>query len=334
MSRSHDLGPADPDAVVAPPAPSGTSPGKRTLTASQGVSTMGVARAVLRLLRESSGAGVDPDAEGAVAAAGGAGAALPGALQARFEESLGVDLSGVRVHTDAASERAAGAVGARAYAVGNDIHFAAGEYDPGSTGGQYLLAHEVAHTVQHAGGATSARQHKLEVSTPGDALEVDADRAADAMVAGRSADVIGAGNVEVLHRETDDERRIREAKAGFDLAVQQATPMFGNIALQQATIVQQTKEASLKQDPPPIEASILAGLVGAAIGAVAGPLGAAVAARVGAIAVQSSHRGSRRRRSRRRSRRAARRRRRPRPRRSRRRRPTRRRPRRTSTASS
>src|SRR5262249_38703256 len=76
---------------------------------------------------------------------------------------------------------AAAAVGARAYAVGQDIHFAAGQFAPDDPFGVHLIAHEVAHTVQQAGGPI-ARQHKLTVSTPGDAAEIQADRAADAIV--------------------------------------------------------------------------------------------------------------------------------------------------------
>jgi hypothetical protein len=54
-----------------------------------------------------------------------------------------------------------------------------------------LIAHEVAHTVQQAGGRDHA-QYKLAVSSPGDAAEVEADRAADAMVAGAPASIGGA----------------------------------------------------------------------------------------------------------------------------------------------
>jgi hypothetical protein len=122
------------------------------------------------------------------AAATGSGASLPEALQRKFEASLGADLSGVRVHTNAESARAADAVGAKAYTTGQDIHFGAGHYDPSSQGGEHLLAHEVAHTVQQRGG-TPSTQYKLEVSAPGDAFELDADRAADAMVAGHAATI-------------------------------------------------------------------------------------------------------------------------------------------------
>ena len=46
---------------------------------------------------------------------------------------------------------------------------------PGSSSGEELLTHELAHVVQQRGAPTSG---PLQVSQPGDALEQDADRAA------------------------------------------------------------------------------------------------------------------------------------------------------------
>lgn len=154
--------------------------------------TARTARATGLLLRKAAGS-VAPDAEQAVgAAAGSTGHALPDDLRTKFEGSLGTDLSSVRVHTGAASADAASAVGAKAYATGNDVHFGAGHYDPSSSSGQELIAHEVAHTVQQRGGSPQ-RQHKLEVSSPGDHAEVEADRAASAMVSGGGA-VVGTSS--------------------------------------------------------------------------------------------------------------------------------------------
>jgi hypothetical protein len=148
---------------------------------------------VMRKARDANG--VADGAESALGAASAStGASLPGPLMRKFESSLGADLSSVRVHTGGESATAANAVGARAYTVGQDIHFGAGQYDPSSAGGQHLLAHEVAHTVQQRGG-TPTRQNKLEVSQPHDTHEHEADRAADAMVAGRSAEVTSMGGV-------------------------------------------------------------------------------------------------------------------------------------------
>lgn len=145
--------------------------------------------------------GVADGAEDAVAAtSSSSGSPLPGTLMRKYESSLGADLSGVRVHDGEASAAANDAVGARAYTVGNDIHFGAGQYDPHSAAGEHLIAHEVAHTVQQSGGGART-QFKLAVSSPGDAYEHEADRAADAMVAGQPASVGGSSSI--IHRKED-----------------------------------------------------------------------------------------------------------------------------------
>ncbi len=190
------------------------SPGKSTLT-----SRLGATR-ILRVAEPAGprdGNGVAADAEAVVErASSSSGAALPTHLQRQFEGSLGADLSGVRVHTGAASQDAAQAVGAKAYTVGQDIHFGAGTYQPDDPFGMHLLAHEVAHTVQQAGGAPH-RQHKLEVSTPGDAAEHEADRAADAMVRGLAAEVSGGGRgvarIATAYSKDDDVKKLPPAPA-------------------------------------------------------------------------------------------------------------------------
>ncbi len=153
------------------------------------------------------GNGVAEDAEEAVtAASASSGASLPESLMRKFEGALGSDLSGVRVHTGEASQKAADAVGAKAYTMGNDIHFGAGHYDPSSATGEQLLAHEVAHTVQQSGGG-SRMQFKLEVSSPGDSQEQEADRAAEKMVVGevenrpKRTQLTNQSKVEIIARD-------------------------------------------------------------------------------------------------------------------------------------
>jgi hypothetical protein len=68
-----------------------------------------------------------------------------------FEPRFGVSLGGVRVHTGQAAADAAHQLSARAFTVGADIAFAAGEYAPETTAGRRLIAHELAHTVQPPG---------------------------------------------------------------------------------------------------------------------------------------------------------------------------------------
>jgi hypothetical protein len=149
-------------------------------------------------------------------AADSSGSPLPTDLRTHFESSLGKDLSGVRLHTGTASVVAAHAVGAKAYTVGQDVHFGKGHYDPVSHEGKLLLAHEVAHTAQQE-GASPRRQNKLEVSSPGDAAEIEADKAATAMVSGEQASVSRSSGIsrQVIQREPtmvfeDDEIQAQE----------------------------------------------------------------------------------------------------------------------------
>ncbi len=150
--------------------------------------------------------GVAADADVAIdRAASSSSTGLPSDVRSQFEGSTGADLSGVRVHTGSESAQAASAVGAHAYTVGQDIHFAEGKYAPADPFGLHLLAHEVAHTVQQQGGAPST-QYKLEVSAPGDAHELEADRAADAMVRGAQTEITSAGGASrKIARKTGDD---------------------------------------------------------------------------------------------------------------------------------
>ena len=86
----------------------------------------------------------------------GASTPLPAAASARFGAPLGVDLSGVRVHTGSDAAASADAIDARAFTTGEHIAFASGEYRPDTADGQRLLAHELAHVAQ--GGETVRRE--------------------------------------------------------------------------------------------------------------------------------------------------------------------------------
>jgi hypothetical protein len=69
-----------------------------------------------------------------------------------MEPRFGQDFSAVRVHTNGRAADAAAAVDARAFTVGRDIVFGAGEYAPHSHAGRRLLAHELTHVVQQGVG--------------------------------------------------------------------------------------------------------------------------------------------------------------------------------------
>lgn len=92
---------------------------------------------------------------------------IPETERVFFENRLGVDFSHVRVHTDEAAASAAETLGAKAFTIGNDIAFAEGRYQPGTTEGRRLLAHELTHVAQQSRGSAAttnaeSRAHAAE----------------------------------------------------------------------------------------------------------------------------------------------------------------------------
>jgi hypothetical protein len=117
-----------------------------------------------------------------------AGRPLEAATRSFFESRLGHDFSAVRVHTDEQASASASAVGAHAYTVGRDVVFGARRYSPGTGDGRRLLAHELGHVVQQdarRGGPAAVQTAQLDIGTPGDSWEREADAAADAVMSGR-----------------------------------------------------------------------------------------------------------------------------------------------------
>jgi len=122
----------------------------------------------------------------AQAAPGGdPGAPLEGGIRSRAEGSLGMDLSGVRVHTDQQAADSAAGLQAMAFAQGQDIFFGEGQYDPGSQQGDELIAHELVHVAQQDGNGP-ALQAAGTISKSSDAAEVEAHAGAQAILSGSS----------------------------------------------------------------------------------------------------------------------------------------------------
>ncbi len=82
----------------------------------------------------------------------GGGQQMPESLRAHFETRFGHDFSGVRLHTGSQAAEAAQKINAKAFTVGREVAFAAGQYAPGTEAGKRLLAHELTHVIQQNGG--------------------------------------------------------------------------------------------------------------------------------------------------------------------------------------
>jgi hypothetical protein len=105
---------------------------------------------------------VTTDAESQIESMRGGGQALPDSAREFFEPRFGQDFSGVNVHTGPEADSLNRSLDARAFATGGDIFFRSGEYNPDSSGGRELLAHELTHVVQQ--GASPALDRKTDES--------------------------------------------------------------------------------------------------------------------------------------------------------------------------
>ncbi|TSC32923.1 DUF4157 domain-containing protein [Corallococcus sp. Z5C101001] len=96
-----------------------------------------------------------------LAASRGMGTPLPSPVRTFFEPRLGYDLGPVRVHTTTTAARMSRQLDAQAFTHGRDVYFGSGHYNPSSSSGRWLLAHELAHVVQQGHGTSgSVRLHR------------------------------------------------------------------------------------------------------------------------------------------------------------------------------
>ncbi len=141
---------------------------------------------IFRLSREASRASV-PSAQ----VVHDVGVPLPSQTRDASERHLGGDLSTVRIHQGSHVAR----LGAIAYAQGDAIHFAPGEYRPGTLDGDRLLGHELVHVAQQRAGRVRGLEQAGAVAPVVDdpQLEAEANAWASRVVGGEQATPFGLG---------------------------------------------------------------------------------------------------------------------------------------------
>ncbi len=91
----------------------------------------------------------------------GRGSNLDENTRGEMESNFGADFGNVRVHTGSEATQLSQDLGAKAFTHGSDIYFNQGQYNPNSSEGKHLLAHELTHTVQQG----ASLQRKVNIST-------------------------------------------------------------------------------------------------------------------------------------------------------------------------
>jgi Domain of unknown function (DUF4157) len=125
-----------------------------------------------------------------------AGQPLDAATRAFMEPRFGHDFSHVRVHADEKAAESAQALQARAYTVGSNIVFGAGQFEPGAHAGRGLLAHELTHVLQQQGQTSGVGRDSGESS----GLEREASDGAARVVSGGSARIAASPSTPAIQR--------------------------------------------------------------------------------------------------------------------------------------
>ncbi|OEZ63945.1 DUF4157 domain-containing protein [Duganella sp. HH105] len=118
-----------------------------------------------------------PGAPAPVSVQTGGGAPLPAGVRSFMEPRFGADFSKVRIHTGADAARQSARLNANAFALGQNIYFGAGQYQPDTPAGKALIAHELTHTIQQGASPQTAVAPRSEApavsSQPGPRVQRD-----------------------------------------------------------------------------------------------------------------------------------------------------------------
>jgi hypothetical protein len=163
-----------------------------------------------------------------------------------MEDRLGADFSDVRVHDDGAAHESATSVNAHAYTVGSNVVFQRDKYDPSSSEGKLMLAHELTHVVQQRNGPVdgSAAPGGISVSDPSDRFEREAASNAErAMSAPATTSDLSAASAGAVQRHAEDE-------TGLDQIQRQDVPEEEEEPTAQGTFVQRQDAPEEDEEPP------------------------------------------------------------------------------------
>lgn len=125
----------------------------------------GPVESIVQAKHDRSQGEIAPTVPADFGAALGGGRPLPAVIRSFFEPRFGADFSGVRVHTHNEAAQVARSLNAKAFTLGRDLVFGAGQYSPETTSGKQLLAHELTHVLQQEGGRRARNEQALSLAS-------------------------------------------------------------------------------------------------------------------------------------------------------------------------
>lgn len=141
----------------------------------------------------ASGAIVSNSLSNKISESAGSGNEMDRNTQSFMSDRFGADFSKVNIHANEESEQMNSEINARAFTVGNDIYFNKGEYQPGSSNGKHLLAHELSHVLQQNGGSKKIQK---DDPAPDAAALAETKKIADLTTKIKAFGIIGVENAD------------------------------------------------------------------------------------------------------------------------------------------
>lgn len=138
-----------------------------------------------KLQRKADGVPIaGPSTQSAIQNRTTGGQPLSGEVRGFMEARFGADFGNVRIHSDPEAASLSNQLSARAFTYQNHVFFSRDQYQPGTSVGKQLLAHELTHTIQQ-GHVVQRSQEVTTTTTPPpvqrlgvqDALDYFADKA-------------------------------------------------------------------------------------------------------------------------------------------------------------
>jgi hypothetical protein len=188
------------------------------------VNTPGRTAASPVIQRSAIGSGSQPSGRTFVSQSGGSH--LPDDLRHEAEGRFHANFANVRIHSDRDAGTAALSIGARAFATGQHIYFAPGQYQPRSAQGVGLIAHELTHVVQQQNGRVSPSATSSGIAAAKSVLESEAEAASrDFSSRFKRINVAGKAPGSMVQRDVGDSLQAMRAvvsggiEAGADYVV-------------------------------------------------------------------------------------------------------------------
>ncbi|MGC8774144.1 MAG: eCIS core domain-containing protein [Chlorobaculum sp.] len=159
--------------------------------------------------KEAGGAGAaSSNVQSAINGKMSGGQPMSSEVRGFMEPRFNADFSNVRIHSDPEAASLNNQLSARAFTHRNHIFFSRDQYQPGTSGGKHLLAHELTHTIQQGHAVQRAPQVSTTSTPPPvqrlgiqDALDYFADKAAN--IPGFTMLTVIIGFNPINHRSVD-----------------------------------------------------------------------------------------------------------------------------------